>query len=416
MSTFPRRVVVTGMGTISGLGETPADLWDAVSKGRSCIGPITLIPAQERTVDFAGEHTAFDPTRYIHVKQARRMDRFAQLGLSAARLAWADAAVPEGVYPSDRFSVVVGSGAGGLSTIYTQLVQCQEKGFAKCSPFLVPMMIPDSTPGLISIDFKAHGPNFCVSTACATGNDSIGNAYRLIQNDEADVVIAGSSEAAITSVAMAGFAAARALSTRSEDPTKACRPFDRGRDGFVMSEGAGILVLEEYEQAKQRGARIYAEIVGYGRSSDANDMVQPCSNGTGAKLAMRAALRQAKLDPEAIAYINAHATSTPLGDIAESKAIKEVFGPYAKQGLLVSATKSMHGHALGGAGGLEAVITIQSLLHQVAPPTINLEDPDPECDLDYVPNRARSMKNAGYAMSNAFGFFGHNASLIFKRV
>jgi 3-oxoacyl-[acyl-carrier-protein] synthase II len=310
--------------------------------------------------------------------------------------------------------VVVSSAAGGIGTIETQLKNTLEKGFNKCSPFLVPMMISDMGAGRVSIAFNAKGPNLSIVTACATGSDSLGEALRMIQSDEADVVIAGGAEAPITSLSVAGFTAARALSAREDDPQKASRPFDKDRDGFVMSEGGAVLILEELEHAKARGAKIYAELVGYGRSSDANDIVSPCADGDGAARAMQNALRDAGMTSEEVDYINAHGTSTPLGDVAETLAIKRVFGDRAKNGLLVSSTKSMTGHLLGSAGSLEAIVSIMAINEDIIPPTINLENPDEACDLDYVPNQARKVDDVKVAMSNSFGFGGHNACLIFK--
>lgn len=411
----PRRVVVTAQGVMSALGETPETFWANVVAGKSAIGLISSIAPEEMTCPIGGEHKNFNPEHYIDKKEARRMDRFTQFALAAARLAFENSHLADNIDPT-RLGVVVGSGAGGLMTVHDQLLQCQARGFHKCSPFLVPMMIADMAGGRISIDLKAKGPNLCVTTACATGTDSIGTAFKMIAFGEVDAVIAGGTEAPITPVAMAGFAAARALSMRVDAPEKASRPFDKNRDGFVMGEGAGILILEEYEHAKARGATILAEILGYGRSSDASDIVAPCVDGEGAARAMQNALADADIAPEEVSYINAHGTSTPAGDVAETLAIKRVFGSYAQNGLLISSTKSMHGHMLGAAGAVEAIIAIEAMRHNIAPPTINLDTPDPACDLDYVPNVARPVTSMQAVMSNSFGFGGHNASIIFAPV
>lgn len=410
-----RRVVVTGMGTVSSLGETPEALWQSIRQGLSGISLLEAIPEPERTCLIGGECKTFDVERYLDKKEARRMDRFTQFAMVAARHAYQQSGL-EGQIDKTRLGVVVGSGAGGLTTVQQQLMQCIGKGFHKCSPFLVPMMITDMAGGRISIDLQAKGPNMALVTACATGNDCIGQAVRMIQAGELDAAIAGGAEAPLTSVSVAGFAAMRALSMRSDEPAKASRPFDKDRDGFVMAEGSGILVLEDYEHAVGRGAAILAEVAGYGRSSDAFDIVMPHEAGEGAARAMTAALRNADLQPEAIGYINAHGTSTPLGDVAETLAVKQVFGRYAQDGLLVSSTKSMHGHMLGATGAVEAIICIQALREQLVPPTINLDEPGEGCDLDYVPHKARPMEGLEYAMSNSFGFGGHNATLIFKKV
>ncbi len=409
-----RRVVVTGMGAISPVGKTLDDIWVSLTQGKSGIKYLTSVPEEDLTCRIGGEIADFAPEDYMDKRDARRMDRYMQFGLAASSLAYEDSGLNGGVVP-ERFGVVLGSGAGGMGTIEAQLKKALNQGYSKISPFFVPMMLPDSGAGRVSIRFNAKGPNKAVVTACSTGADSIGEAMRLIQADEADVMIAGGAEAPMYALAIAGFAAARALSQNDAEPTRASRPFDKGRDGFVMSEGSGILVLEELEHARKRGAKIYAEIVGYGCSSDAHDIVAPCEDGEGAARAMVKALSDARLQPSDIQYINAHGTSTPLGDVAETKAIKRVFGDHAQNGLLVSSTKSMHGHLLGGAGSLEAIISILSILNSTAPPTINLDQPDEECDLDYVANTPRPVDNLRLAMSNSFGFGGHNASLIFRK-
>jgi 3-oxoacyl-[acyl-carrier-protein] synthase II len=411
-----KRVVVTGMGALSPVGKTLDTIWESMAQGRSGISFIEGIAPERRTCLVGGEIKDFNPEAYMDKKEARRMDRFAQFAVAATRLAYKQAGFEqEGQIDPNRLGVVIGSGAGGMETIENQLFSCIDKGFSKCSPFLVPMMIPDMAAGRVSIAFNAKGPNMALVTACATGTDCIGQAMRMIQMDECDAVLAGGAEAPVTGFSVAGFAAARALTSQSTEPEKACKPFDADRDGFIIAEGAGTLVLESYEHAVARGATILGEVVGYGRSSDAFDIVMPHTEGEGAARAMTAALRCANLQPTDIGYINAHGTSTPVGDIAETKAVKRVFGDYAHNGLLVSSTKSMHGHMLGATGAVEAIITLLALQHQVAPPTINLNTPAEGCDLDYVANVARPVPTLQYAMSNSFGFGGHNASLIFKR-
>jgi 3-oxoacyl-[acyl-carrier-protein] synthase II len=402
------------MGVISPLGETLDTFWQHLVAGKSGIGFITLIPEDRRTCLIAGECREFQPENYMDKKEARRMDRYTQFAMAAARLAYDDAGLNGGVDPN-RFGVVVSSAAGGIGTIETQLLNSLEKGFHKCSPFLVPMMISDMAAGRISIEFRAKGPNMAVVTACATGADSIGHAVRMIQHGEADVVMAGGAEAPITSLSVAGFTSCRALSARYDEPELASRPFDKDRDGFVMSEGAGVLILESLDHALARGARIYGEIAGYGQSSDANDIVSPCADGEGAVRAMRAALTDAGLEPQDVQYINTHGTSTPLGDMAETEAVKRVFGAHALSGALrLSSTKSMLGHMLGAAGSVEAIISLLAIQQGTVPPTINLHTPDPACDLDYTPNQAAHHVPLRATMSNSFGFGGHNASLVFQ--
>jgi len=409
-----RRVVVTGMGAISPIGKTLDEIWASLSAGKSGIKFIEGQPEADLTCTIAGQISDFNPDLYMDKKDARRMDRYMQFGMAASQLAYDDAKL-NGNINAERFGVILGSGAGGMGTIEAQLRKALEQGFNKISPFFVPMMLPDSGAGRVSINLKAKGPNKAVVTACSTGADCIGEALQTIQEGHADIMLAGGAEAPIYPIAIGGFSAARALSKNETDPTRASRPFDKGRDGFVMGEGAGMLVLEELEHAKARGAKIYAELVGYGCSSDAHDIVAPCEDGDGAGRAMVIALEDAGLTPTDIGYVNAHGTSTPLGDLAETLAIKRVFGDYARNGLLVSSTKSMHGHLLGGAGSLEAIVCILAMLNNTAPPTINLEDPDDACDLDYVANVPRPMTDLRLTMSNSFGFGGHNASLIFSK-
>lgn len=415
MSTdLKKRVVVTGMGVITPMGETVDAFWDNVTSGKSGIGYLSLIPEEELTCRIGGECTEFAPENYMDKKESRRMDRYIQFAVAASRMAYDDSGLSADSIDANRFGVVLGSGAGGISTIETQLKRARELGYHKTSPFLVPMMLTDSGAGRVSIELGAKGPNMAVVTACATGSDSIGQAAELIMSGRADIMIAGGAESPMCALAVAGFASARALSQNDADPTKASRPFDKGRDGFVMSEGSGILVLESLEHAQGRGAKIYGELIGYGSSSDAYDIVAPLDTGEGAARAMTQALEKAGIQPVEVKYINAHGTSTPLGDVAETKAIKRVFGDHAKAGLLVSSTKSMHGHMLGAAGAVEAIITLKAIQSKVAPPTINLNDPDAECDLDYVANKSRSVDDLAIGMSNSFGFGGHNACLIFK--
>lgn len=411
-----RRVVVTGIGVITPSGIQVEPFWQSLLAGKSAIGYISLMDTSEQACKIAGEITDFKPEDYMDKKEARRMDRFTQFAMAAAKEAYTDAGLTADSVESERFAVIVGSAAGGMSTIETQLREVITKGYRRCSPFLVPMMICDMGAGRIAIEYNAKGPNMAVVTACATGAHSVGDAFRIIQNDEADVAFAGGAEAPLTPISVSGFSAARALSMRNDDPQHASRPFDTDRDGFVMAEGSTVLMLEELEHAKARGAKIYGEIIGYGRSADAHDIVSPAPDGSGAAIAMKAALRDAGLRPEDVNYINAHGTSTPLGDIAETKAIKAIFGEHAySDKLLVSSTKSMTGHLLGAAGSTEAAISLLALRDQIIPPTINLQNQDPECDLDYVPHQARKVEGFKVAMSNSFGFGGHNASLIFRK-
>lgn len=410
-----RRVVVTGMGVVTPVGNTLDTMWNNLIAGQSGIGMNTMIIEKEMTCQIAGICRDFAAEDYMDKKEARRMDRYTQFAVAAAKMAYEQSGLYEGAVDPNRFGVVVSSAAGGIGTIEVQLKSSLEKGFNKCSPFLVPMMIVDIASGWIAIHYNAKGPNQSVVTACATGSNSIGDAYRMIQYGEADVMIAGGAEAPITSLSVAGFYTMRALSQRYDEPQKASRPFDKDRDGFVISEGAGILVLEELEHAKARGANILGELIGYGRSADANDIVAPCADGNGAGRAMQLALDDAGLKAQEVDYVNAHGTSTPLGDIAETMAIKRVFGEHAKGGsLAVSSTKSMTGHMLGATGAVEAVISMMAIQNRMVPPTINLENQDEQCDLDYTPNQPKQKADLRIAMSNSFGFGGHNASLLFS--
>jgi|MGYP000511423304 3-oxoacyl-[acyl-carrier-protein] synthase II len=410
-----RRVVITGLGVITSLGETVEAMWEALCAGRSGIGPIRRWDASKYPTRFGGECTDFDVTRYgVDAREAKRMDRFAHFGLAASIQAVKDAGLDFAKEDCSRCGVLIGSGIGGIETLEEQKKILDTRGPSRVSPFTVPRLMVNAASGNVSILYGLHGPNSAVATACATGSHAIGDAARFIQYEMADIMIAGGSEAVLCEIGVASFSAARALSTRNDEPEKASRPWDRGRDGFVMSEGAGVVVLEEYEHARRRGARIYAELAGYGMSGDAYHITQPEEDGKGATLAMRRAIQDGGVNPDVVDYINAHGTSTPLGDIAETKAVKACFGPHAYK-LAISSTKSQLGHLLGASGGVEAVAAALAVHRNLIPPTINLDEPDPECDLDYVPHNARDMK-VGYAMSNSFGFGGHNACLLLKKV
>ena len=411
MST--RRVVVTGLGALTPLGNTTDEFWAALLQGRSGIGPITKFDTTGYPTRIAGEIRNFDPLKYVDKKEARRLDPYLQYAMACSCMAVDDAGLDTGKVESERFGVLIGSGIGGITTLLEGEHVRMEKGFDRVSPFVIPMLIVNMAAGLVSMRFAAKGPNSSVVTACATGNHAIGDAYRLLQRGEADVMIAGGAEAMIVPLTIAGFCAMKAMSTRNDEPKKASRPFDADRDGFVCSEGGGILVLETLEHAAHRDARIYAEIIGYGMSGDAHHMTAPDPEGDGAARAMRAALRDAALTPTEVGYINAHGTSTPYNDKFETLAIKRVFGEHAAR-LAVSSTKSMTGHLLGAAGGIEAIASVLALHHGILPPTINYETPDPDCDLDYVPNQARKQ-DVDVALSNAFGFGGTNATLAFRK-
>ncbi len=410
-----RRVVITGLGVVTSLGEVVDEVWENVCAGQSGIKPITRWDTSKYPTKFGGECTSFDVTRYgVDTREAKRLDRFGQFGMAASVSAVRDAGIDFTGEDPYRCGVIIGSGIGGIETIEEQNKILIERGVTRVSPFTVPRLMANAASGNVSIMFHLCGPNTAVATACATGSNAIGDAGRHIQHDMADVMIAGGSEAALSALGMATFVAARALSTRNEEPTRASRPWDKDRDGFVMSEGAGVVVLEEYEHAVKRGAKIYAELVGYGMTADGYHITAPHEDGIGAAQAMKFALKDAGLSPDAVDYINAHGTSTPLGDLAETKALKSTFGEHARK-LAISSTKSQLGHLLGASGGVEAVITALAVQRNLLPPTINLETPDPECDLDYVPLKARDRK-VTYAMSNSFGFGGHNASLLLKKM
>lgn len=409
------RVVVTGIGVVSPLGIGKDLFWQNLLAGKSGIKKLTrVLPELQSACKIAGEIQDFDPINFMEAKQAKRMDRFIQFAVAASNLAVEDAGVKLSDCDSERVGVVVGSAAGGFETIEKNYKILVERGADRCSPFTVPMLIVNMAAGWVSMLHNARGPNTCAVTACATSAHSIGDAARIIQRGEADLVFAGGAEAPITALCMAGFAAARTLSLRNDEPERASRPFDLKRDGFVMAEGACILMLESLSHAQKRGARIYAEFAGYGMTGDAHDIVAPCGDGDGAMRAIIQALNDANLSRDQIGYVNAHGTSTPLGDRAETQAIKRAFGEHAYK-VAVSSSKSMTGHLLGATGSLEAAVAVLAIKESAIPPTINLENNDPECDLDYVPNKARLGVDLQAAMSNSFGFGGHNACLAFKK-
>ena len=408
-----RRVVVTGVGLVSSLGIGTAATWEALCAGQSGIGPITRFDASDFSARIAGEVKNFDPLQFVEKKDVKKMDVFIQYALAASEFAFCDAGLKVTPEMSPRVGVFIASGIGGFSTIEREHSALLAGGPRRISPFFIPASIINLAAGQVSIRFGARGPNLATCTACSASAHAIGDASAIIQRGEADVMIAGGSEAAITPLGVGGFAAMRALSTRNDEPERASRPFDRDRDGFIIGDGAGVLVLEELGQARRRGVPIYAEVVGYGMSADAYHVTAPAEDGSGATRVMQAAIRQAGIVPEAIDYINAHGTSTPYNDKLETLAIKQTFGDHAYR-LAVSSTKSMTGHLLGAAGGLEAGVSVLAIRDQIMPPTINLEHPDPDCDLDYVPatQRARSIT---YVLSNSFGFGGTNAALVFRR-
>jgi 3-oxoacyl-[acyl-carrier-protein] synthase II len=410
-----RRVVVTGLGLLCGVGRTAGQVWEGLLAGRSGMAEIKAFDLTGHPVRFAAEVKDFDPLVFIEKKEARKMGRFIHFAIAAAQEAMDHSGLKIDDSNHDRVGVHIGSGIGGFDVIEREHSAMLAGGPRKISPFFIPGSIINLAAGHVSIRFGARGPNEATATACTSSAHSIGDAFRIIQRGDADAMIAGGTEASITPMGVGGFAAMKALSTRNDDPTHACRPFDKDRDGFVVGEGAGILILEELEGAKVRGAHILAEVLGYGMSADAYHMTGMAPEGEGCFRAMNAALKVAGLSPDRIDYVNAHATSTPLGDALESKALENVFGEHAlDHTLLVSSTKSMTGHLLGGAGGLEAGITIMAMLHQIAPPTMNIEELDPNCRLNYVPNQPQPAK-IDYALSNSFGFGGTNGSLIFKR-
>lgn len=408
-----RRIVITGMGAITPIGTGVADFWDALKSGKSGVGPITHFDTTDYTTKFAAEIADFDPEQYAERKDAKRMDRFAQLAVGASRLAFEDSGLEVTPDNAGRVGVLIGSGIGGTGTWEEQHATFLERGPRRVSPFFVPMLISDMAAGMVSILFGLKGPNLGIVTACASATHAIGEAAHIIKRGDADVMLAGGSEAAITAMAVAGFCAARALSTRNDDPAHASRPFDLNRDGFVMGEGAGVMVVEALDHALARGATIYGEVTGFGMSGDAYHITAPAPGGEGAARSMAAALKSAGIRPEDIDYINAHGTSTEDNDKIETEAIKTVFGDYAYK-VPISSSKSMTGHLLGAAGAVEGMACLCAIRDGIIPPTINYETPDPECDLDYVPNQARKL-DVKVAMSNSFGFGGHNATLVFAR-
>ena len=415
MPNRQRRVVVTGMGALTPIGLTVDSFWDALQRGESGAAPITYFDTEPFDTKFACELKGFDPLDYMDRKQARRLDPFCQYALAVAKNCVDDAGVADGLSEAQRndIGVIFGTGIGGMQLFLDQTTAYYEHGPRRLSPFFIPMLIPDMAPGLISMEYGFRGPNYCVVSACATGNNNIGDAYLLIKNGYADAMLTGGTEASVTVLGIGGFNAMKALSTRNDSPATASRPFDATRDGFVLGEGAGALFLEELEHAQARGAKIYAEIIGMGLSNDAYHMAAPHPDGVGARLAMERVLKDAGLAPTDVDYLNMHGTSTPLGDVAETKAIKQVFGDHA-YAMNLSSTKSMTGHLLGAAGAVEAIATILALRHDLVPPTINFEHPDPECDLNYTFNEAE-QRTVDVALSNAFGFGGHNTTVAFRK-
>ncbi len=406
-----RRVVITGMGVVSPVGNDLETFWRNLRNGVSGIDLISAFDPSAYDCRIAGEVRNFDPKNFFkNSKDARRTDRYSHLAMAAAKMALADSGVDLEKVNRQRFGSLISSGIGGLKTLEDQISNLLTKGPSRVSPFTIPMLISNMASGLVSMEYGLQGPNFCIVTACATSNNAIGESWRIIKFGDADIFLAGGAEASIVPIGLAGFASMKALSTRNDEPQRASRPFDRDRDGFVMGEGAGVLVVEELEHAKARGAKIYCELTGYGLSADAHHMTAPPPNGEGAVRAMKMALDHAGVTPEQVDYVNAHATSTGLGDVCETRAIKAVFGDYAYK-VSISATKSMTGHLLGGAGAIETAACVMAIRDSVIPPTINLENPDPECDLDYTPNVAREKK-IRVALNNSFGFGGHNATLV----
>jgi 3-oxoacyl-[acyl-carrier-protein] synthase II len=407
-----RRVVITGIGVVTPLGNDLETFWTSLKEGKSGIGRITAFDISQYDSQIAGEVRNFDPKAFFkNPKDIRRTDRFVQLAMGASKMSIEDSGLDLDKINRDRFGTIVSSGIGGLKTLEDQFRVLLTKGPQRTSPFTIPMLISNMASGIISMEFGLRGPNMCIVTACATSNNSIGESWRIIKFGDADIFLAGGSEASIVEIGLAGFSSMRALSRRNDEPERASRPFDRDRDGFVMSEGAGVLVVEELEHAKKRGAKIYCELSGYGVSADAHHMTAPPADGEGAARAMKIAIAHANLSPNDVDHINAHATSTGLGDIAETKAIKMVFGEEKAKKISISATKSMTGHLLGGAGAVEMAACALSIRDGIVPPTINLEHPDELCDLDYVPNKAREQK-VKVVLNNSFGFGGHNATLV----
>jgi 3-oxoacyl-[acyl-carrier-protein] synthase II len=409
----PRRVVITGMGLVTSLGDRVEPFWSALCAGRSGVGPLTLFDTTEFKVQFGGQVRDWDPVARFGVKEARHLDRFAQFALAAGIAAVEDAGIDFTTIPEEQCGVMIGSGIGGLNEFESQHTVMMQKGPSRISPFVIPKLMVNAASGQLSIRWGLKGPCSAVATACASAANAIGDALKLIQTGWADVMVTGGSEAAITHMGLGGFASMRALSTRNDDPPRASRPFDRDRDGFVLAEGAGVLILEAEEIARRRGARIYAELLGYGMSADGWHITAPDEEGRGAVRSMKRCLDDARLSADAVDYINAHGTSTMLGDLAETRAMKQVFGPHARR-LQISSTKSQLGHTLGASGGVELIASAMAIHTGVLPPTINLDHPGEGCDLDYIPNVAREVR-VNYIMSNSFGFGGHNASLLIGR-
>ncbi len=408
------RVVITGLGAITPIGNTVKDYLLGLQSGRNGVGPISLFDASQHACRFAAEVSNFDPTGILEPKESKRWDRFSKFGVVAAKEAIADSELTINESNASRIGVIIGSGVGGLLTMETQAQVLNNKGPGRVSPFTVPMMIPNMATGLAAIALGAKGPSSAVSTACAAGSNAIGDSFRLLQLGKADAMICGGAEASITPLGVAGFSSAKALSFRNDDPSSASRPFDADRDGFVIGEGSGVLVLETLEHARGRNAQIYAEVLGYGSTCDAHHITAPSPGGIGGSKAIKEALQDGKIDPQEVDYINAHGTSTSANDKNETSAIKTALGDRAKQ-IPISSTKSMTGHLLGGSGGIEAVACVLSISHGVVPPTINYSKPDPDCDLDYVPNTARESK-LSVVLSNSFGFGGHNVCLAFRKM
>ncbi len=411
-----RRVVITGIGVVTPIGNDLASFWQSLKEGRSGVRRYEAFDSEQFACKIGGEVKDFDPKAFYKTpKDVKRTDRYTQLAVAAAKMGLDDSGLDLSALDLDRVGVMIGSGVGGLATMEEQIAKTLQRGPDRTSPFMIPMMISNMASGFISMEYGLRGPNMSIVTACATANHCMGEAWRIIKFGDADIILAGGSEACIIPVGIAGFSAMRAVSFRNDEPEKASRPFDKDRDGFVMGEGAGVLFLEEYEHAKKRGARIYCELAGYGLTADAYHMSAPQPEGEGAARCMRMAMRHAGVNPEEVDYINAHGTSTPMGDICETKALKLAFGAHARDGLLVSSTKSMTGHLLGAAGAVEMAACVMAMQEGVVPPTINLDTPDPECDLDYVPHTARERK-VKVAISNSFGFGGHNSSVLIRAV
>ncbi|MGK7882121.1 MAG: beta-ketoacyl-ACP synthase II [Crocosphaera sp.] len=408
-----KRVVVTGLGAITPIGNTLTDYWQGLISGKSGIAEITHFDPSKHPCRIAGEVKGFDPHDYLDRKEAKRMDRFAQFGVSGSLQALADSKLVINDLNAEQIGVIIGTGVGGIKVLEDQQEVYLNRGPSRCSPFMIPMMIGNMASGLTAIQTGAKGPNTCTVTACAAGSNAIGDAFRLVQRGYAKAMICGGTEAAVTPLSLAGFASARALSNRNDEPQRASRPFDKDRDGFVMGEGSGILILEELEHALERGATIYGEMVGYAMTCDAYHMTAPVPDGAGATRAIELALKDGGISPEQVTYINAHGTSTAANDVTETKAIKKALGDHAYR-IAVSSTKSMTGHLLGGSGGIEAVATVMAIANNRIPPTLNLDNPDPDCDLDYVPYESRPLE-IDVALSNSFGFGGHNVTLAFKK-